>query len=130
MPLGAGLTTSRNVVLVARSLSGFVDLSTLVVAEAPPRRLRVLALRAGRGPNAPIVIRPSRGWATSSGSCCPVSGLRSGTSSSAFSCVTIIGIPFGVASFKLAGLALVPFGKMIVNAGAPLPPNATVFLTV
>jgi uncharacterized membrane protein YccF (DUF307 family) len=45
-------------------------------------------------------------------------------------CVTIIGIPFGVASFKLAGLALVPFGKIIVKAGTPLPPNATVYLTV
>ena len=31
-------------------------------------------------------------------------------------CITIIGIPFGVASFKMAGLALVPFGKEIVDA--------------
>ena len=30
------------------------------------------------------------------------------------SCVTIIGIPFGIASFKLAGLALFPLGKAIV----------------
>jgi uncharacterized membrane protein YccF (DUF307 family) len=45
-------------------------------------------------------------------------------------CLTIIGIPFGVASFKLAGLALVPFGKMVVKGGAPLPPNATVYLAV
>ena len=45
-------------------------------------------------------------------------------------CLTIIGIPFGVASFKLAGLALVPFGKIVVRAGAPLPPNTTVYLTV
>jgi uncharacterized membrane protein YccF (DUF307 family) len=45
-------------------------------------------------------------------------------------CITIIGIPFGVASFKLAGLALVPFGKMVVRAGAPLPANATVYLAV
>lgn len=29
-------------------------------------------------------------------------------------CVTIIGIPFGLQSFKLAGLALAPFGKRIV----------------
>ncbi|MET0909140.1 MAG: YccF domain-containing protein, partial [Ilumatobacteraceae bacterium] len=29
-------------------------------------------------------------------------------------CITIIGIPFGIASFKLAGLALVPFGKQVV----------------
>ncbi len=30
-------------------------------------------------------------------------------------CVTIIGIPLGVASFKMAGAALVPFGKEIVR---------------
>jgi uncharacterized membrane protein YccF (DUF307 family) len=30
-------------------------------------------------------------------------------------CLTIIGIPLGVASFKMAGAALVPFGKEIVN---------------
>jgi uncharacterized membrane protein YccF (DUF307 family) len=40
------------------------------------------------------------------------------------------GIPFGIASFKLAGLALVPFGKTVVTAGAPLPPNATVDLSM
>jgi uncharacterized membrane protein YccF (DUF307 family) len=45
-------------------------------------------------------------------------------------CITIIGIPFGVASFKLAGLALVPFGKTVVTAGAPLPPHATVYLSM
>ena len=45
-------------------------------------------------------------------------------------CVTIIGIPFGIASFKLAGLALVPFGKMVVRAGAPLPLDARVYLAL
>jgi len=29
-------------------------------------------------------------------------------------CITIIGIPFGIQHFKMAGLALVPFGKTIV----------------
>jgi uncharacterized membrane protein YccF (DUF307 family) len=29
-------------------------------------------------------------------------------------CITIIGIPFGLQHFKMAGLALVPFGKKIV----------------
>jgi uncharacterized membrane protein YccF (DUF307 family) len=29
-------------------------------------------------------------------------------------CLTIVGIPLGVASFKMAGAALVPFGKEIV----------------
>ena len=31
-------------------------------------------------------------------------------------CVTIIGIPFGIASFKMAGLAVFPLGKEIVPA--------------
>lgn len=30
-------------------------------------------------------------------------------------CITIIGIPFGIQHFKLAGLALTPFGKEIVD---------------
>ena len=30
-------------------------------------------------------------------------------------CVTIIGIPFGIQSFKLGALALTPFGKKIVS---------------
>ena len=30
-------------------------------------------------------------------------------------CITIIGIPFGIQHFKLALLALVPFGKEIVS---------------
>ncbi len=31
-------------------------------------------------------------------------------------CVTIIGIPLGIADFKMAGAALVPFGRQIVRA--------------
>ena len=31
-------------------------------------------------------------------------------------CLTIIGIPFGIADFKMAGAALVPFGRTVVNA--------------
>jgi len=30
-------------------------------------------------------------------------------------CITIIGIPFGLQHFKLAGLALTPFGKQVVS---------------
>lgn len=33
-------------------------------------------------------------------------------------CLTVIGIPFGLQAFKLAGLALAPFGKKIVRANA------------
>jgi len=31
-------------------------------------------------------------------------------------CLTIIGIPFGIQTFKMAFLALAPFGKKIVDA--------------
>lgn len=31
-------------------------------------------------------------------------------------CVTVVGIPFGVASFRMAGLALVPLGTRVVDA--------------
>jgi uncharacterized membrane protein YccF (DUF307 family) len=37
-------------------------------------------------------------------------------------CITVIGIPLGIASFKMAGLALAPFGKQIVPVGT-LPPD-------
>jgi uncharacterized membrane protein YccF (DUF307 family) len=43
-------------------------------------------------------------------------------------CLTIIGIPLGIASFKMAGAALVPFGKEIVSLSdvSRPPPNAVV----
>jgi uncharacterized membrane protein YccF (DUF307 family) len=41
-------------------------------------------------------------------------------------CLTIIGIPLGLASFKMVPLALLPFGKDVVPASAVLP-DATVF---
>lgn len=43
-------------------------------------------------------------------------------------CITIIGIPLGVASFKMAGAALVPFGKEVVSLEglASVPPDALV----
>lgn len=34
-------------------------------------------------------------------------------------CITIIGIPFGIQQMKLAGLALQPFGKMIIDTDDP-----------
>lgn len=34
-------------------------------------------------------------------------------------CLTIIGIPFGIACFKMAGLALFPLGKEIVDSDHP-----------
>ncbi len=37
-------------------------------------------------------------------------------------CITIIGIPFGVAHFKLAGLAVRPYGKDVVDLSqTPVP---------
>jgi uncharacterized membrane protein YccF (DUF307 family) len=43
-------------------------------------------------------------------------------------CVTIIGIPLGVASFKMAGAAVVPFGKEVVDIKSlgRVPPDAIV----
>lgn len=43
-------------------------------------------------------------------------------------CLTVIGIPLGVACFKMAGAALVPFGKEVVSLSAlsSPPPGAVV----
>jgi uncharacterized membrane protein YccF (DUF307 family) len=43
-------------------------------------------------------------------------------------CITIIGIPLGVASFKMAGAALVPFGKEVVRLSdlARRPPEGAI----
>ena len=35
--------------------------------------------------------------------------------------LTITGIPFGIASFKLAGLALAPFGKEVIGQDHSCP---------
>ena len=39
-------------------------------------------------------------------------------------CITIIGIPFGVACFRLAGLAAAPFGREIREKAPPSGPIA------
>ena len=36
-------------------------------------------------------------------------------------CLTIIGVPFGIASFKLARLALAPFGKEVIRRDQLMP---------
>lgn len=41
-------------------------------------------------------------------------------------CLTIVGIPLGIAAFKLAGLALMPLGARIVPLSAGVAPNAYV----
>ncbi len=41
-------------------------------------------------------------------------------------CVTVVGIPLGLGSFKMAGLALVPFGKQIVPVDEIPPGTATI----
>jgi len=43
-------------------------------------------------------------------------------------CCTIIGIPFGIVSFRLAGLALAPLGKDVVKRGQE-PIGVTVVVT-
>jgi uncharacterized membrane protein YccF (DUF307 family) len=40
--------------------------------------------------------------------------------------LTIIGIPLGVASFKMAGLALAPFGRTVVDARLARPEQVVV----
>lgn len=35
-------------------------------------------------------------------------------------CITIIGIPLGLQCFKIAGVAMCPFGKTVENKGNPL----------
>ena len=44
-------------------------------------------------------------------------------------CLTIIGLPLGLANFKMAGLALAPFGKIIVPVGS-LPPGTAAVVSV
>jgi uncharacterized membrane protein YccF (DUF307 family) len=41
-------------------------------------------------------------------------------------CITIIGIPFGLQSFKLAPLALAPFGKEVVPVSEAVTPSQVV----
>lgn len=45
-------------------------------------------------------------------------------------CCTIIGIPFGLQHFKLAKLALLPFGAEIISKWAKLQINSTVFISL
>jgi uncharacterized membrane protein YccF (DUF307 family) len=42
-------------------------------------------------------------------------------------CVTIIGIPFGLQCFKIAGFVLWPFGRRVVNSGYSLGCLTTIF---
>ena len=35
-------------------------------------------------------------------------------------CITIIGIPFGIQCFKMAGLMLAPFGKQVIYGGGAI----------
>jgi uncharacterized membrane protein YccF (DUF307 family) len=45
-------------------------------------------------------------------------------------CITIIGIPFGIASFKLAGLAIAPLGREIISADEARRRNVAVAIAV
>ena len=42
-------------------------------------------------------------------------------------CLTVVGIPLGMANFKLIPLALTPFGKDIVKNGSTLDRSAVAF---
>lgn len=54
-------------------------------------------------------------WICISGLPIAVTSLLTG----AIYCITIIGIPFGLQCFKLAKLALMPFGASVVDSGDP-----------
>jgi len=45
-------------------------------------------------------------------------------------CLTVFGIPFGIASFRLARLALWPFGRVIVPADSVALSGSTVYLRI
>ena len=45
-------------------------------------------------------------------------------------CITIIGIPFGMASFKLAGLAIAPLGREIVTVNEARRRGAAIAIAV
>jgi len=45
--------------------------------------------------------------------------------SGALCCLTIIGIPFGLQAFKLAGLSFAPFGRRVAKANQLVLPSAT-----
>ena len=45
-------------------------------------------------------------------------------------CVTLVGIPFGVQCFKIAGLALWPFGRTVQRGGAGNGPLGMLFNVV
>jgi uncharacterized membrane protein YccF (DUF307 family) len=40
-------------------------------------------------------------------------------------CVTIIGIPLGIGSFKMAGAAIRPMGRVVVHTGEGVETTAT-----
>jgi uncharacterized membrane protein YccF (DUF307 family) len=45
-------------------------------------------------------------------------------------CILIIGIPFGIASFKLAGLAIAPLGREIISSDEARRRDAAIAITV
>jgi hypothetical protein len=78
-------------------------------------QLRALAVRSHRGAVA-HGRRPGASSATSCGSSRGCSWRSPTRSPGWLLCITIIGIPFGIQSFKFVPLALFPFGKEIVRS--------------
>jgi uncharacterized membrane protein YccF (DUF307 family) len=69
-----------------------------------------------------VVSRPAAGAASTIGNIlwCVLAGLWIAIEhviTGVLLCCTIIGIPFGIVSFRMAGLALAPLGKDIVKNG-------------
>ena len=107
--------------LIAGVIQCFTIIGSASESSVQARRLRLVAVRTRRPPRADrdeaLSCLGNAVWFVLSGRWLALGHLLTGL----LLCLTIIGIPFGVASFKLAGLALVPFGKVVVKAGAPLP---------
>ena len=66
----------------------------------------------GKGAGSPLRLLGNVIWIIFGGFWLAVGHLIAGV----LLCITIIGIPFGVASFKLAGLAIAPLGREIIGA--------------
>jgi uncharacterized membrane protein YccF (DUF307 family) len=73
---------------------------------------RVVVDRPGKGAGTPMRLVGNIIWLLLSGLWLAIGHIIAGI----LLCITIIGIPFGVASFKLAGLAVAPLGREIVSA--------------
>jgi uncharacterized membrane protein YccF (DUF307 family) len=87
---------------------------------------RVVIDRPGAGAGSPLRLLGNVIWFILGGLWLAIGHVVAGV----LLCITIIGIPFGIASFKLAGLAIGPLGREIVSAEEAARRNAVVAIAV